>query len=629
MPKDFTKKSFQKTLRGYAPEEVDEYLAYATREYLRLEKTSKDNERKLAIILNKLDATTNRLHEVEAELAATGSGEDRTMPDEADVDQSVKDAAERVVAEANRKADALITEARRQAGIILATARNESKLSTVDAAGKAEKILRAAQNEGERIRNEAKEATRATEALSGEIIRFRDSLFEMYNTHIELVEHAAAAAERFLKTARAQHSLEEEADAEGAEVATGTAEENGYRVKTAEEVFPSIEEAAEVFGETIEESPGEADGIPEPVGETAEEIAGRTDTAEEVSSSIEEAAEAFGETMEESPGEADEFAEAVVETVEEIGDRTETAEEISSSIEEAAEAFGDTIEEISGAAERIPDEVEEAGNEAEEAAGDTLAALEEILEEAEEGTEAIPEAAEETPEDVFEEVEAADEVIPETAGDVLDVIGEAEEETGETAADPDVPDGAADDDPVKALQDFLSEGEKAETGGGPSAKDDFLSRFPEFEELAATLAGEPVRPSQLHGLDGLDDLDDLDELDGGDAARKRPVDGYDSTPEDLFVDLAVGGGGWNEVPEDGAEPEKTEENAEDLDFDRSFSFGGSDTSKSLDEFLGQDTDAVNDALFRNIFGGSDRYVEVVSNQPTYTPEEPKKKTKPN
>ena len=55
MAKDFTKKTFSKNLRGYSPEEVDEYLAYVNDEYRKTESRAQDLERKLALALKKID----------------------------------------------------------------------------------------------------------------------------------------------------------------------------------------------------------------------------------------------------------------------------------------------------------------------------------------------------------------------------------------------------------------------------------------------------------------------------------------------------------------------------------------------------------------------------------------------
>ncbi|MBQ7311988.1 MAG: DivIVA domain-containing protein, partial [Clostridia bacterium] len=58
MAHDFRNKTFQKVLRGYAPEEVDDYIAYLNEEYRKLERRTADSERKLALALKKLEESS-------------------------------------------------------------------------------------------------------------------------------------------------------------------------------------------------------------------------------------------------------------------------------------------------------------------------------------------------------------------------------------------------------------------------------------------------------------------------------------------------------------------------------------------------------------------------------------------
>ena len=55
MAKDFRNKQFGRIIRGYNPEEVDEYIAYINEEYRKLERRCADSERKLSLALKKLD----------------------------------------------------------------------------------------------------------------------------------------------------------------------------------------------------------------------------------------------------------------------------------------------------------------------------------------------------------------------------------------------------------------------------------------------------------------------------------------------------------------------------------------------------------------------------------------------
>ena len=68
MPRDFRKKTFQKILRGYSPDEVDAYLSYVNDEYKKLEKKNSENERKLALAAQKIKAYEFELNKNSNEL---------------------------------------------------------------------------------------------------------------------------------------------------------------------------------------------------------------------------------------------------------------------------------------------------------------------------------------------------------------------------------------------------------------------------------------------------------------------------------------------------------------------------------------------------------------------------------
>ncbi|MBR5679239.1 MAG: DivIVA domain-containing protein, partial [Clostridia bacterium] len=90
MPKDFRKKDFGRALRGYSVDEVDKYLDAVTTEYRRLEKRSWETAKQLADAEKRLD-----------DYAAA----------EADAAETL-DAADSILADANRQADALIADSR-------------------------------------------------------------------------------------------------------------------------------------------------------------------------------------------------------------------------------------------------------------------------------------------------------------------------------------------------------------------------------------------------------------------------------------------------------------------------------------------------------------------------------------
>ena len=146
MAKDFRNKTFQKVLRGYSPDEVDEYIARINEEYRKTERKMNDTERKLALALEKLD-------EVSGKYAALA--EDNAV---------YEDRARSVIAEANNKAARIVSEARESA---------------------------------KEIEKKAEKEKHAVSKLYEEITSFRDRVFEIYNTHIESFEEIMDSAEKF------------------------------------------------------------------------------------------------------------------------------------------------------------------------------------------------------------------------------------------------------------------------------------------------------------------------------------------------------------------------------------------------------------------------------------------------
>ena len=74
MARNFKDKDFSKIIRGYAPEEVDEYISYLDAEYAKVEHTAADYGRKLTLALKKLDEMNNYAQELENKLAAYDDG---------------------------------------------------------------------------------------------------------------------------------------------------------------------------------------------------------------------------------------------------------------------------------------------------------------------------------------------------------------------------------------------------------------------------------------------------------------------------------------------------------------------------------------------------------------------------
>ena len=135
MAKDFTKKTFGKSLRGYASEEVDEYLAYVNDEYKKIEHRAQDFERKLILALKKIDELMSA-DEAEKEAAAGKRAEADGIYKKAQAE------ARAVVAEAEtaavniREAAAAEAETRlneaEAAAVVARAADNASVLETAD-----------------------------------------------------------------------------------------------------------------------------------------------------------------------------------------------------------------------------------------------------------------------------------------------------------------------------------------------------------------------------------------------------------------------------------------------------------------------------------------------------------------
>ena len=54
-PHELKNKQFQKTFKGYNPQEVDEYLEFLLEKYTELYRENNDLERKLRIVVTNLD----------------------------------------------------------------------------------------------------------------------------------------------------------------------------------------------------------------------------------------------------------------------------------------------------------------------------------------------------------------------------------------------------------------------------------------------------------------------------------------------------------------------------------------------------------------------------------------------
>lgn len=229
MPRDFRKKTFQKILRGYSPDEVDAYLSYVNDEYKKLEKKNSENERKLALAAQKIKAYEFELNKNSSELKTE---EELAAP----------------IKEAEEKANAIIEKARGRGRDIVDGA-------TKIAAEEAEKIITEAEEYFAKVKGEVGELSKTANAMYNEILSFRDTMFELYNSHIEQIEEFVNSADSFSE--RMDELYPDEHKAQDTEDMT-KADESEYSEKYEEEYDENAEEIAEEAqqGSVTEEKAG-------------------------------------------------------------------------------------------------------------------------------------------------------------------------------------------------------------------------------------------------------------------------------------------------------------------------------------------------------------------------------------
>ena len=225
MPRDFRKKTFQKILRGYSPDEVDAYLSYVNDEYKKLEKKNSENERKLALAAQKIKAYEFELNKNSNELKTE---EELAAP----------------IKEAEEKANAIIEKARGRGRDIVDGA-------TKIAAEEAEKIITEAEEYSAKVKGEVGELSKTANAMYNEILSFRDTMFELYNSHIEQIEEFVNNADSFSE--RMDELYPDEHKAQDTEDMT-KADDSEYSEKYEEEYDESAEEAQR--GSVTEEKAG-------------------------------------------------------------------------------------------------------------------------------------------------------------------------------------------------------------------------------------------------------------------------------------------------------------------------------------------------------------------------------------
>ena len=200
MAKDFRNKQFGRIIRGYNPDEVDEYIAYINDEYRKLERRCADSDRKLALALKKLDEMHQKFmgaDNADNELAAAAISE-------------AKDEADRIIADANTHAAQIAEDAEKDAT-------EKARAILEEAAKSAEEIISGAENDASANKKTAESMYAAAEKMYGEVCAFRDSLFAIYNTHIESIEQMTEEAERVMGVIEDAFEPEEEAEVESAE----------------------------------------------------------------------------------------------------------------------------------------------------------------------------------------------------------------------------------------------------------------------------------------------------------------------------------------------------------------------------------------------------------------------------
>ena len=258
MAHDFRNKSFQKVLRGYAPEEVDDYIAYLKEEYRKLERRTTDSERKLSLALKKLD-----------ENLKNGAVEATAGP-------AARDAASRLLSEAETKRAEILAMAEKQANVsaehIIRSAEEQAATVLNEAVGQAEALLAEAKAQAETLLEEAKAEVQAHQndvktmydtarGMYEEIGAFREKLFGLYNEHLDAIDGISASAEDFMNGMNGQcPESAAESDEEDKDDVPVTAEEDA---ETEAEEIADEEAAEELLSEETDWDPAEETAEPE------------------------------------------------------------------------------------------------------------------------------------------------------------------------------------------------------------------------------------------------------------------------------------------------------------------------------------------------------------------------------
>lgn len=141
-PQDIKKKTFTKTLKGYNPAEVDEYISYVLSKYSDACQEYAELEKKLAVALEKLELAKSEENMISA-----------------------------TIVNAQKMADAIVADAKTKADDIRTTVSETC-----------EKIISAYV---EKVKTERDKLAKVEEAA----ISFKDSLYEAYKEHIAMIDN--------------------------------------------------------------------------------------------------------------------------------------------------------------------------------------------------------------------------------------------------------------------------------------------------------------------------------------------------------------------------------------------------------------------------------------------------------
>lgn len=154
LPSELKKDDFSKAVRGYAPAEVEEYIDYITEQYTELYNAKCESDRKLETALGKLDeyrAKEQQINKLRVEARDVGNA---------------------LIAKTKEKCTQMISDAEAYAAQV------NAQLDADTAAKKQEIRL-----------------------LADTVIKFRDTLFDMYGKHIESLQKIAEASDKLASEA--------------------------------------------------------------------------------------------------------------------------------------------------------------------------------------------------------------------------------------------------------------------------------------------------------------------------------------------------------------------------------------------------------------------------------------------